>query len=216
MTDALFWRGSNTKPVMYRALHSISRLSLLVMAPLPCDCHSGSPYHIPYGEGPASDSSTRLVTCLQVKGAFQATGDKADEMRAKAPGSKDVKGEARSVLDTAEDAAIRTKFACCTVSAVLPQQLCDRRGGGGGGGGNAFQIPQCADVGCSLQSLQSQQQGHACMATVCADLIVTNLMCVKRQVKLRECLCNMQGRRGGHGKVHRWSPDGACRRRCQR
>ena len=107
-----------------------------------------------------------------MKGAFQATGDKADELRAKAPSSKDVKGEARSALDTAEDAAVRTKFACRTVSAVVPQQLCDR---GGGGGGDAFQTPQCAIVGCSLQS---QQQGHACMARVCADLVVVNVVVV--------------------------------------
>ena len=59
-----------------------------------------------------------------MKGAFQATGDKADEMRAKAPGSEDVKGEARSALDTAEDAALRTKCANRTVPAAVPQQLC--------------------------------------------------------------------------------------------
>ena len=99
-----------------------------------------------------------LNPSLQVKGAFQATGDKADEMRAKAPSSKDVKGEAPSALDTAEDAAVRTKFACRTVSAVVPQQLCDCVGVGGG---SAIQIPQCASVGCPLQS---RQQRHACMA----------------------------------------------------
>ena len=84
-----------------------------------------------------------------MKGAFQATGDKADELRPKARSSKDVKGEARSALDTAEDAAVRTKFACRTVSAVVPQQLCDRRGGGGG---DAFQTPQCAIVGCPCKA----------------------------------------------------------------
>ena len=72
-----------------------------------------------------SSPADPLHPSLQVKGAFQATGDKADEMRAKAPSSKDVKGEARSALDTAEDAAVRTKFACRTVSAVVPQQLCN-------------------------------------------------------------------------------------------
>lgn len=105
-----------------------------------------------------SSPADLLHPCLQVKGAFHATGDKADEMRAKAPSSKDVKGEARSALDTAEDAAIRTKFACRTVCSVVPQQLCDCVGVGGG---NAFQTPQCASVGCPLQS---QQQRHACMA----------------------------------------------------
>ena len=41
-------------------------------------------------------------------------------MRAKAPDSEEVKGEARSALDSAEDAAIRTKCACCSASALVP------------------------------------------------------------------------------------------------
>lgn len=52
---------------------------------------------------------------MQVQGAFQgakdSTKDSADRVRARAPSSHDVEGQARSALDSAEDTAIRAKHA---------------------------------------------------------------------------------------------------------
>ncbi|KAK9842223.1 hypothetical protein WJX81_001374 [Elliptochloris bilobata] len=62
-------------------------------------------------------------------GAKHATKGKAGEAHAKAPGAEEIKGEARSALDSAEDAAIRTKDAVVDTAKYIGGRLTAPIGG---------------------------------------------------------------------------------------